>query len=297
MKKNSSRMLWRWAEKDFGFRFRDGSGKRAAEYYQAASSDEFYNVSAGQRKLGKSRIDELAVLMNPPTAPTVVANPWKDYGNPDLQQITTPEGDPCLNWAGCLSKEEIKLRETHGVSRAKESVADLATHEEPIAITLDLIIQTHTEMFGDIYPWAGQWRTVSLHKGDGPTRWPMPAFGLEPIIQQFEQAVLSQTPFLSEDDDAVLAFAAKFMGDYLAIHPFREGNGRSAFILTELILLQNDLVPLDEYNRRRDQTRYFTACDAARLCRYEPLAELLTEWEAEAQTAFENRLGPDGLNR
>jgi cell filamentation protein len=289
--RKASRVTWRWAEKDFGFRFRDGSGKRVAEYYQAVSADEYYHVPAGQRKLNKARIDELVVLMPPPTAPTVVAIPWQDYGNPDFQQITTAEGDPCLNWAGCLSKEEINLRETLGVSRAKEAVADLATRPEPVPITLELIVRLHMEMFGDIYPWSGKWRSVTLHKGDGPTQWPMPAFGIEPVIQQFERDVLAKTPFISDDNDAVLAFTAKFMGEYLAIHPFREGNGRSAFILSELILLQNDLLPMDAFNRKRDEARYFAACDSARVsCDYAPLITLLTEWQVEAQTAFDKRL-------
>ena len=41
------------------------------------------------------------------------------------------------------------------------------------------------------------------------------------------------------------------MGECIAIHPFREGNGRTAFILGNLVLMQNDLLPLDVYDRRR----------------------------------------------
>jgi cell filamentation protein len=289
--RSHSGIIWRWAEKDFGFRFRDVSSSRAAEYYQASKPDEYYHVPVAQRKLPKPRIDEIALRSKAPTSPTIVAIPWQDYGNADLQQITTPNGDPCLNWAGCLSKEEIKARETLGVSQAKDFVADLSTREKPAPITLDLIVRVHKEMFGDIYPWAGQWRTVSLHKGDGPTRWPMPPFGIEPVIQDFAEQVLIQTPLISDDNDAVLDFAARFMGDYLAIHPFREGNGRSAFILSELILLQNGLVPMDEFNRLRDELRYFAACDAARIARdYAPLKALLVEWQKEAQITFEKRL-------
>ena len=291
--KRSSRTLWRWAEKDFGFRFIHGAGNRAAEYYQAATLDEFYHVPAGKRKLAKARVEELAAQITAPTAPTIVAIPWQDYGNTDFQQITTPAGDPCLNWAGCLSVEEIKDRETLGVSRTKESIAELAQREEPAPITLDFIRRIHIEMLGDIYPWAGDWRTVSLHKGDGPTRWPLPPFGMDPVMEHFAKNVLSKTPFLNEDDHEVLAFAAQFMGDFLALHPFREGNGRTAFILTDLILLQNNLAPLDEFIRIRDQSRYFAACDHARLCNNEPLAELLLEWETEAMEALANRLPPE----
>jgi cell filamentation protein len=84
------------------------------------------------------------------------------------------------------------------------------------------------------------------------------------------------------------------MGEYIALHPFREGNGRSAFILSDLVLLQNGLVPLDAFIRRRDRDRYFAACEAARLKKnYRPLADLIMEWEAEAQQGFEAGLAGD----
>ena len=57
-----SRISWHWNEKDFGFRFRSGSGRKIAEHYQAAQPSVFYVVPAGQRKLKKERIDELALL-------------------------------------------------------------------------------------------------------------------------------------------------------------------------------------------------------------------------------------------
>jgi cell filamentation protein len=284
------RIIWRWAERDYGYRFRASAGKRSAEHYQAANPGEFYVVPSNQRKLTKETIEELSKLAPVLTAPNIVASPWRDYGNTDLQQITTHEGSTCLNLAGCLHPEEIKLRETNGVNRAKAFVADLATRDEPVPITLELIQRIHKEMFADIYPWAGAWRTVFLHKGEGPIRWPLPPFGMEPVMEEFGRDVLSKTPFISNDDDAVLGFVARLLGDYLALHPFREGNGRSAFILSELVLLQNGLVPLDEYNRKRDESRYFAACDAARLCDYVPLTALVTEWETQRQEALQKRL-------
>ena len=84
------------------------------------------------------------------------------------------------------------------------------------------------------------------------------------------------------------------MGECIAIHPFREGNGRTAFILGNLILMQNNLLPLDVYDRRRDQDRYFTACEAARIHKdHEPLAALIEEWEDAALTRWEGSDGPE----
>ena len=286
-----NRIIWRWAEQDFGFRFQQGKGKSAADYYQAALPAEFYHVPAAQRKLTKARLEDLTAQAKAPTAPTIVAIPWKNYSDPDLQMISEP-GGICLNWSGCLSQEEVNLRETNGVNRAKEFVADLAMRTEPVPITLDLVQRIHTEVFGDIYPWAGKWRTVTLSRGD--VSWTLPRYGWEPVLAEFERDVLALTPFINGDDRTVCEYVAKLMGEYIALHPFREGNGRSAFILTDLVLLQNGLVPLDAYNRNRDRDRYFAACEAARLKKnYTPLADLIVEWEAEAQQAFEAGLADD----
>jgi cell filamentation protein len=287
----TQRITWRWAERDFGFRFQQGKGKSAADYYQAANATEFYNVPTAHRKLTKPRLEELATQAKAPTAPSIIAIAWKNYSDSDLQMIAEP-GGICLNWAGFLTQEEVNLRETNGVNRAKEFVADVATREEAARIMLELIQSIHTEMFGEIYPWAGKWRTVTLSKGD--VTWTLPRYGWEPVFGEFEREVLALTPFLNSDDRAVCEFVAKLMGEYIALHPFREGNGRSAFILSDLVLLQNGLVPLDAYNRKRDRARYFAACEVARLKKnYTPLADLIVEWEAEAQQGLEAGLAGD----
>ncbi len=281
-----SRLRWRWEEKDFGFRFRVGSGKRLAEHYQAGKTGDFYVVSASQRKLTKSRSDELAKLAEAPTSPRVVPNPWKDYER-EWDWIVGPD-DILLNYAGCLDQEELHRREDEGVARAMEFVNGVLDRPEPVPLTVSLVQQVHRELMGEIYPFAGAWRAVALHKGEGPTKWPLPPGGIAPLMELLERDVLSKSPVISDDDTAVFAFAAEVMGEFIAIHPFREGNGRAAFILGNLILMQNDLLPLDVYDRRRDQGRYFEACEAARVRKdYEPMAALIREWEDAALERWE----------
>ena len=280
---------WRWAEKDFGFRFRGGAGRAKAEYYQASEPGAFYSVPAKHRKLTKERVDELATAAAP-ISPRVVPIPWKDYEQ-DWDWITTADG-LLLNFAGCLERDEIHRREDEGVARAMELVATLVDQSEPVALTPALIRQVHMELMGAIYPFAGAWRVVSLHKGDGPTKWPMPPGGIEQLVEVFERDVLSRSPFLSNDNDEVFAYVSELIGEFLAIHPFREGNGRTAFILGNLLLMQNDLLPLDVYDRRNDEARYFGACEEARVHKdYGPLAGLVAQWEEAAQSRWESSHG------
>lgn len=284
-----SRVHWRWAEKDFGFRFRSGGGKAKAELYQAGEPGAFYAVPAKHRKLTKERIEELAAAVAP-TSPRVVPIPWHEYER-DWDWITTADGI-LLNYAGCLDPEEINRREDEGVARAMELVASYLDRTEPVALSAALVQHVHIELMGAIYPFAGKWREVSLHKGEGPTKWPLPPGGIAPLMDLLQRDVFSRSPFVSEDDFEVFEFVSEVMGEIIAIHPFREGNGRTAFIVGNLLLMQNDLLPLDVYDSRSDQERYYAACEHARIYKnYTPLAKLIAEWEEAAQKRWEAEIG------
>lgn len=284
-----SRVEWRWSEKDFGYRFRSGGGKAKAEYYQAAEPGAFYLVPAKHRKLNKVRADELS-HGQPPTSPRIVPMPWLNYDR-DWDWIATVDGI-VLNFAGCLDREEVSRREDEGVARGMELVGALLERGEPIPLSVPLIQQVHTELMGTIYPFAGAWRQVGLHKGDGPEKWPLPPGGIAALMSVLDRDVLSRSPVVSADDSQVFAYVSEVMGEFLAIHPFREGNGRTAFILGNLLLMQNDLLPLDVYDRRTDEALYYAACEEVRVHKnYRPLAGLVAEWEQAALSRWEAARG------
>lgn len=278
------RMRWRWHEKDFGFRFRSGTGSREAEYYQTNQPGQYYVVPKSQRKLEKAHADDLAKAATAPTSPRVVANPWQSYSR-EWDWIRTDDG-LVLNYAGCLDHEEIHRREDEGVTRAMDLVSSLVLRETPIALSIDLLCQLHKELMGAIYPFAGQWRVVTLTKGN--VTWQLPPDGMELEMEVFERDVLSRSPLISEDDIDVFTYASEVMNELLAIHPFREGNGRTAFITANLILMQNDILPLDVYERRTDEARYYAACEQGRIHKnYAPLTSLLVEWADAARARWE----------
>lgn len=285
-----SRLVWRWEEKDFGFRFRPRGGRHVEEYYQARMPGEYYVVPAQHRKFSSGQANELAGRVQGVPSPRVVANPWRDYHR-EWDWIVTEDGIS-LNWAGCLDKSEIDRREDEGVQRSMELVAALVERQQPVPLTIDLIKQIHVELMGTIYPFAGEWRTVSLHKGEGPTKWPLPIGGIRPLMDVLERDVLSRSPFIHADDDSVFTYASEVMNEVLGIHPFREGNGRTAFIVGNLILMQNEMLPLTTYERRADEERYYDACERGRIQRdYQQLARLLAEWEDGAISDWRNSHG------
>ena len=280
-----SRVTWRWEERDFGFRFRDGTGPQASELYQARRVGEYYAIPRSQRKLSKARIDQFGELADPPTHPRIVPSPWQDYDR-GWDWIATEDGIS-LNWAGCLDREEVDRREDEGVQRAMEHIAELVERRQSVSqsvrLSVGLIKSLHIRLMGAIYPFAGQWRTVELHKGEGATKWPLPPGGIQPRMDEMERDVLARSPLLSDIDDEVFRYASEVMNEILAVHPFRDGNGRTAFVIGNLILMQNEMLPLTTYERRADEARYYAACEAGRLSKdYNPLAALLAEWADRA---------------
>jgi cell filamentation protein len=282
-----SGVKWCWDIQDFGFRFRAKSGQRTLEYYQGAKVDEYYLVPPRIRKLAKPTVEELAQKAQVPRTINVITIPWGNYDQRwDL--IETADGI-CINFAGCLIRTDIDRREDEGVARAVDLICDLASQPEPVPIKLELIARLHLALFGDIYPFAGQWRTVGLHKGDGPIKWPLPLCGIQPLMEAFSRDVLARTPFRSGLNSEVYLFASELMNELLAIHPFREGNGRAAFMLGNLVLMQNNLLPLDIYDPRRHREAYHRACEAGRLQKnYKLLADLISDWQDEASERWVN---------
>jgi hypothetical protein len=52
--------------------------------------------------------------------------------------------------------------------------------------------------------------------------------------------------------------------------------------------MQNDLLPLDVYDRRSGEARYFVGCDTAPIQKdYAPYTTLVAEWQAAALARWE----------
>jgi cell filamentation protein len=82
----------------------------------------------------------------------------------------------------------------------------------------------HRYIFQDVYPWAGEFRTVNIAKHGH-------LFGAAPFIEPALRDVLrklSGEHYLKGSDLRRFAMrAGVYMGEINAIHPFRDGNGRA----------------------------------------------------------------------
>ena|ERR1700733_7153281 len=82
----------------------------------------------------------------------------------------------------------------------------------------------HKYIFQDVFVWAGAFRTVNISKGGN-------FFGASAFIEPALQDVLRRLPgenYLKQMDAPKFTIRAGFyLGEINAIHPFREGNGRT----------------------------------------------------------------------
>jgi len=93
----------------------------------------------------------------------------------------------------------------------------------------------HRHLFGDVYSWAGRYRTVRTAKGGNVFCYPEHIE--KEMIALF--ARLHRAPFIvgSSLQDFRVG-AAAFLGELNAIHAFREGNGRAQLAFLHLTSLK-----------------------------------------------------------
>jgi cell filamentation protein len=143
--------------------------------------------------------------------------------------------------------------------------------------TTALICEMHADWLASVFHWAGKYRTVNVSKGG--FAWP-PAGLVAQNMGAFEARTLRRlTPCRPGDLDEVCAALAEVQAELLLVHPFREGNGRTARWVTDLMAQQAGLPALHYLfrgrGRRREEEEYLAAVRAGYAARYEPLAAFL----------------------
>ena len=184
-----------------------------------------------------------------------------------------------VNKRGIIELEELQIAEEEALARAYEKLLSEVRTDTPL--TCALVQHVHQRIFGELYDWAGRWRTVWISK-PGVT-WPPPDF-LAEQMSQFEGDVLRKYPASSLGDEGAFIHAvAEIQGEFLVIHPLREGNARTIKLVTDLLASQGDR-PLLAYDQSKaGADRYIEGAMAAFKKDYGPLAAVIRQALAEAK--------------
>jgi len=101
----------------------------------------------------------------------------------------------------------------------------LSVQPLPGAYDLDHLRSFHRQLFGAVYTWAGRLRTVDIARGpqDVFCRWPF----IEPYATAVFADLAAEGRLTGLTRAAFVARLAHYYGEINAVHPFREGNGRT----------------------------------------------------------------------
>jgi cell filamentation protein len=199
-------------------------------------------------------------------------------GNVEAQYVDDAQ-TVLRNTHGITDLATLQAAEEAALARAYRTLLREVRTDTPL--TCDLLRHVHATMFGDLYEWAGRWRTVWISKPG--TTWPAPDF-LDRNMEEYERAVLCKHPAGTiPDDDGFCAAAAEIQGEFLVIHPFREGNARTIKLATDILAAQTGR-PLLAYDQTEQAAEeYIEAAKAAFKRQHGPLTAIIQRALAQAR--------------
>lgn len=184
-------------------------------------------------------------------------------------------GEVLKNYLGIKTLDEISTLEEQELKRTELELLKIfdADHQ----FTAEDICNIHELWLGDIYPSAGKYRTVSMSKGDFPFAAPQ---HIETSMQEFERKYLAKyTPCHYNDLNDLANALGIIHVELIVIHPFREGNGRTARLLADLMTIQANKPPLnfsyiDQTKNENGFKEYILAIHAGVAGNYEPIQNI-----------------------
>ncbi|RSK38451.1 Fic/DOC family protein [Hymenobacter perfusus] len=162
------------------------------------------------------------------------------------------------NLLGITNKDALNEQEALGVTTVERYL--LEELDYPVELSVFLLQDLHRRAFGHIYDWAGQWRTQVPNVGAylPPAAQRVPQLLYEFIDElRHRQLLLGHEP--TQDEVAgLLAYAHHRL---VAIHPFTNGNGRTARLFTNLLAYSYGYEEVVLYQREQGnaRTRYLHA--------------------------------------
>ena len=179
----------------------------------------------------------------------------------------TPSPDD--NKLDLTDKNLINEYEAKGIATAELFVFELDSETE---ISTQLLLEIHRIAFSELYDWAGFWR--STHVTVGQLTPPEPSKVL-PLMYQFIDNLNYKISNASSQQDHIdcLTYAHY---EFIRIHPFNNGNGRTGRILMNIVALKFGYKPIELYHREGDSRRtYIEAMKSADHGNFEPLTSLI----------------------
>ena len=126
------------------------------------------------------------------------------------------------NLLGCKTSEALTRKASE---YATARLMQLTEAPVPGSFDIRHLRLIHRHIFQDIFPWAGDFREVTTSRTNS-FGFPPPQFIL-PSLETLFTALKAESHLKGLDPDRFAQRAGHYLGEINAIHPFREGNGRT----------------------------------------------------------------------
>ena len=137
-----------------------------------------------------------------------------------------------LKFAHIQTRDELNQVEQANIQEGFKWLAKQGKQTD--FLSRDFIITLHQKLFGQVWSWAGTFRTTEKNIGIDP-------IGISSALQNLIDDTnywIKHATYSSEE------FAARFHHRLVSIHPFPNGNGRFARIMTDVVLANYLNVPV-----------------------------------------------------
>ena len=203
---------------------------------------------------------------------------YKTAAGPEAEYEPGSRKRVIKNRLGISSKMLMDQAEAEALTLVQNRYFTEGMITQDTIFTANLIKKMHREWLGVIYEWAGSYRTVDVAKGN--FTFP-PAYLIPNNMHTFEDGVLKDlTPCRPDEPSRVCRDVAIVHAELLLIHPFREGNGRLARWIANIMFAQAGLsIPDYGFTGRGAKLRQSRYLDAVIRAYYRNYSDLIRFFE------------------
>lgn len=146
--------------------------------------------------------------------------------------------------------KEIYVAEANNIALATLKYLSAPPTKKTAPFSFEWLSALHTEMFGNVWDWAGKFRHVELSIG-------IKAYQVPMAVKELATDIAFWDAHKTYD---IYEMAARIHHKAVHIHPFQNGNGRWSRMLANIYLRQNGSMPvkwqeelLSNVNPKRDE--------------------------------------------
>jgi fido (protein-threonine AMPylation protein) len=167
---------------------------------------------------------------------------------------------------GIIPRQKLLQLELEGTRRGLKFIKEIFRKEgKNLLITPNLILDIHKRSFAWIFPqWAGKYRKIQVEFSgkEAPPFYRIPE-DVQNLCDDLRKRLEYVSPCQTNYIESVAELLAWFQHKFVFIHPFQDYNGRTARIITTLILLKIRLPAIEIRVSGNGRKKYLEAMHAA----------------------------------